>query len=146
MEASNISIRFLEEQELPGILPFAQMLNPKLNEALLLSRLEIMRTQGYRCVGIFVEEELAGITGLWSLCKLYVGKHLEPDNVIIHPQYRGKGLGKHLFEFINQYAISEGYEALELNCYVNNSEAHKFWMNEGYRILGFHFQKRIHDR
>ncbi len=145
MTEDNIHTRFLEKHELPDILPLVQLLNPKLEAEVLSERLQVMFGQGYQCVGIFVNHKLAGVAGLWSLCKLYVGKHIEPDNVIIHPDYRGKGLGKRLFEFIDQYAKEAGFEALELNCYVNNSEAHKFWMNEGYRVLGFHFQKRIHD-
>lgn len=142
---AQINIRLLEAHELESIIPLVQLLNPKQEPSILKERLKEMVERGYKCVGVFVDERLAGVAGLWILTKLYVGRHLEPDNVILAPEYQGKGLGKLLFEWIDNYARSHGCVALELNCYVNNSLGQKFWMNEGYRILGFHFQKRIND-
>ncbi|MCC6818969.1 MAG: GNAT family N-acetyltransferase [Bacteroidia bacterium] len=140
-----MDIRLLEKSELPIILPLVQLLNPNTEEEILLNRLNEMAQTNYECVGVFVEGNLVGIAGLWLLTKLYNGRHLEPDNVIISQEYQGKGLGKLLFEWINQYALSKGCEVLELNCYVHNSPAHKFWMNEGYKILGYHFQKNLNE-
>lgn len=137
-----ISIRLLEKHEMPSILPLVKLLNPNTELSVLESRLNQMLDKGYECAGLFYGHELAGVCGLWHLVKLYVGKHIEPDNVVIDPRFRGKGFGKLLFRWVDEYAAKNGCEALELNCYVNNAPAHKFWMNEGYHILGFHFQKK----
>lgn len=138
-----VDIRLLDKSEYPSILPLVKHLNPKTDAETLAERLDEMSASNYECVGIFVDGHLAGVAGLWLLTKLYIGRHLEPDNVIIHPMYQGKGLGKLLFNWIEDYAKSKGCVALELNCYVNNSAAHKFWMNEGFKILGYHFQKKL---
>ncbi|EQD69526.1 GCN5-related N-acetyltransferase, partial [mine drainage metagenome] len=39
--------------------------------------------QGYQCAGLYDDGRLIGICGLWILTKYYVGKHIEPDNVVI---------------------------------------------------------------
>jgi GNAT superfamily N-acetyltransferase len=77
------------------------------------------------------------------MTKYYVGKHIEPDNVIIHPDYRGSGVGEALMKWIYNYAISQGCVASELNCYVSNNAGQKFWINQGYNVIGFHFQKQL---
>jgi diamine N-acetyltransferase len=137
------SFTLLTERDKEQIIPFLSLLNDTISKDILEGRLTDMFAQGYRCVGIFDEEKLIGISGLWILTKYYVGKHIEPDNVIIHPDYRGAGVGEALMEWIHVYAVSQGCIAAELNCYAANNAGHKFWLNQGYNILGFHYQKKL---
>jgi len=137
------TIKLIDTDKLNNIIPLLRVLNEKIDEDTLKQRLEDMIRQGYQCVGIYDQETLAGISGMWFLTKYYVGKHIEPDNVIILPQYRGKGLGEQLMKWIYEYARSQGCIASELNCYVNNHGGQKFWINEGYRVIGFHYQKML---
>ena len=138
-----VAIRLIEKDSLSSIIPFLRMLNDKIPVETLSERLEEMVKQGYECVGVFEGDRLVGICGLWFLTKYYVGKHVEPDNVIIHPDYRGTGLGEQMMDWIYNYARSKGCIASELNCYVSNTGGQKFWINEGYKIIGFHFQKKL---
>ena len=139
----SVTIRLIEKDNLSSIIPFLRMLNEKIPVETLSERLEEMVKQGYECVGVFEGDRLVGICGLWFLTKYYVGKHVEPDNVIIHPDYRGTGLGEQMMDWIYNYARSKGCIASELNCYVSNTGGQKFWINEGYKIIGFHFQKKL---
>lgn len=139
----SVTIRLIEKDNLSSIIPFLRMLNDKIPVETLSERLEEMVKQGYECVGVFEGDRLVGICGLWFLTKYYVGKHVEPDNVIIHPDYRGTGLGEQMMDWIYNYARSKGCIASELNCYVSNTGGQKFWINEGYKIIGFHFQKKL---
>jgi GNAT superfamily N-acetyltransferase len=134
-------IRLIEKDEIHSIIPLLKLLTNKIEEEVLRKRLNEMVKAGYECVGVYHDEKLIGISGLWTLVKYYVGKHIEPDNVVIHPDYRGKGVGEQMMQWIYEYAKSKGCEAVELNCYVNNSPGQKFWLNQGFRILGFHNQK-----
>lgn len=138
-----IDIRIIPSEDILTIIPLLQILNPQLTDELLASRLQEMVKQDYRCVGIFDDDKLIGCSGLWILTKYYVGRHIEPDNVVILPEYRGQGIGKKLMEWIYDYAIANDCEASELNCYISNAAGQKFWMNEGYKILGFHYQKKF---
>lgn len=40
-------------------------------------------------------------------------------------------------------ARERGCETSELNTYVNNHRSHKFYLNEGYVIKGYHFLKKL---
>ncbi|WP_340198665.1 GNAT family N-acetyltransferase [Ascidiimonas sp. W6] len=137
------TIKFIPENQLPLVIPFWQQLDCSLSKEILTERLREMIQQGYQCVGMYEDEKLVGISGLWTLVKYYMGKHLELDNVIILSEYRDKGLGKLLSDWILEYAKSIGCNGSELNCYVSSFAAQKFWMNQGYNIVGYHFQKKI---
>ena len=84
-----------------------------------------------------------GISSAWTTVRLYSGKQLEVDNVVIDSSQQSKGLGKLFFEFIENWAKKNEYKTIELNTYVQNSKSHKFYYNLGYSILGFHFWKHI---
>lgn len=139
----NYRIELIPNEQIHTILPFIQMLNEKTDVSILKQRIEDIRNTDYKCVGVYNGDVLIGISGLWILNKLYVGKHIEPDNVIIHPDYRSKGVGELMMQWIFDYAKSNGCVASELNCYVNNHKGVKFWVSQGYRIIGFHMQKQL---
>ena len=134
-------IEFIEPQNIRIILPLLMEVNKKTPEDLLLKRLNEMVKENYSCLGIYHKDKLIGICGLWFLTRHYCGKTIEPDHVMIEPSYQSKGIGKFLFDWIFTYAKENGYEATELNTYVNNPKSHKFYYNLGYDIKGFHFVK-----
>ena len=102
-----------------------------------------MMQNNYQCLGVYDGEKLIGISGLWTLTKLYNGKHLEPDNVVISPEYRNKGIGELMMAWIDAYAKENNYETIELNAYIENTKGVEFWKKIGYHIRGHHFQKEI---
>ena len=137
------SISLIPKKDISSILPLVRMLNTELSNSELLSRLDEMLAQGYECVGVYDKEKLIGIAGLWIITKLYIGKHIEPDNVIIDPAYRNKGIGELLMNWIYEYGKKRGCVASELNCYMANEKGQKFWVKEGYTPLGIHYQKKL---
>jgi diamine N-acetyltransferase len=134
-------IKIIPEENLDGVIPFLEMLNPNTELNVLKERLEIMKSYNYKCVGVYDNKELIGISGIWILYKHYVGRHIEADNVIIHPEYRGKGIGEQMMLWIFDYAKENGCQTSELNCYVTNTKGQKFWMNLGYEIVALHMKK-----
>ncbi len=135
-------IRLIPSKDIKSIIPLVHILNGE-DENLLLQRLEVMMQNNYQCLGVYDQEKLIGISGLWTLTKFYNGKHLEPDNVVILPEYRGKGIGELMMAWIDNYAKENNYEAIELNAYVENLKGVEFWKKTGYHIRGHHFQKLI---
>ena len=135
--------KILKEQ-IPQILPLIQKLgNYQFPDATLQSRFEEMFEQNYECYGIFYRERLVGVFGLWIMTRHYAGRSCEPDHIFIEEEYRNKGFGKDLFEFIYKYAEEKGCETTELNSYVSNYRSHKFYLNQGYEIKGYHFLKKL---
>ena len=135
--------RLIPEDELDSILPLLKILDDSIAHEILTERLEDMKQRNYECVGVYNNNTLVGISGIWTLNKYYVGKHIEPDNVMIHPDHRANGLGEQLMDWIHNYAKSKGCIASELNCYVSNHKGVRFWIKQGYKILGYHMQKKF---
>lgn len=135
-------IELIPTQEIRSIIPLVKYLNG-LEESVLVERLEEMMKNNYQCVGVYDNGNLIGICGIWILTKFYIGKHLEPDNVIIHPEYRNKGIGELMMKWIEEYAEKLNCNAIELNAYIENTRGVEFWKKNGFYIRGHHFQKII---
>ncbi|MDF0717222.1 GNAT family N-acetyltransferase [Muricauda sp. 334s03] len=141
---SQIVIKWIPKEHLTTILPLAFVLNDKkVSMEVLENRLSSMIPMGYKCIGAYQNEKLVGICGVWELNKLYAGKHLEPDNVIIDPEYQGKRIGELMMSYLTDYAKRFDCETLEINCYVKNTRGKKFWERQGYEALGFHMIKKL---
>ena len=125
------------------ILPLIQKLNPELTPAILIERLDTMKTHDYHCAGLYLEEELIGISGFWIGGKFYCGKYMELDNVFIDEKYRSKGFGELLVDWLEQHAKTLGCEVIMLDAYVSNTRAHKFYIQRNYEIIGYHFSKEL---
>jgi len=138
-----ITFDFINNSDIYSIIPLLKLLKNDVSEHTLKDRLDEMVKQNYQCIGIFDEEELIGVCGIWILTKYYIGKHIELDNVVLLPRYQNKGIGKELMSYIDDYARKIDCVANELNCYVNNEKARKFWEKEGYEIIAYHFQKKF---
>lgn len=138
----NIDIRVIPSEDILSILPLLQKLNTKTPKELLETRLLDMVTYpNYECVGMFKDDILIGISGLWYSTRHYIGKSVEPDHVIIDENYRGQKLGNKFFNWIHNHVQQKDCEAIELNTYTANRKSHKFYLNEGYNIYGFHMLK-----
>ena len=137
-----IKFKFIDAQDIYSIIPFLNMLDYTIEDDVLKQRLDEMIIQGYKCIGIFDGDKLVGICGIWILTKYYVGKHIEPDNVFISSEYQNQSIGTKLMAWITKYAKENGCIASELNCYLNNKMAQKFWEKDGYKVIGLHFQKK----
>lgn len=137
-----IIFRTIKKEDILTVLPLLKKLNTTTPDAILKERLLEMTTYNtYECIGAFDNDKLIGISGLWYSLRHYSGKSVEPDHVIIDESYRGKNIGKQLFNWIYEYTKQKGYEVIELNTYTGNRKSHKFYYNEGFEIYGFHFVK-----
>lgn len=139
----SINIRLIEHDKINQIIPFLQQLNAEISEAVLRDRVKQMLEQGYQCAGAYDGDKLIGICGIWILTKYYVGKHIEPDNVFVLPEYRSQGVGERLIQWVCEYGIQQGCEASELNCYLGNKAGQQFWERQGFKAIGYHFHKAL---
>ncbi|XMO87270.1 GNAT family N-acetyltransferase [Algibacter sp. AS12] len=136
--------KILENENINLIIPLVYKLNDyKVSETILEQRFNEMIVQNYECAVIYDGDKLVGVCGLWYCTRHYSGRSVEPDHVFIDDAYRGQGLGKLFFEWIYNYVLGKGFETMELNTYVSNYQSHKFYFNEGFKILGYHFIKKL---
>jgi hypothetical protein len=139
-----LSFNKILKKDLDQIIPFVMELGEyQTDEALLIARFEEMLTQNYECFGVYFKDEIIGVFGLWFMTRHYAGKSCETDHIYIKSEYQNRGFGKEIFEFIFRYSREKGCEASELNSYVQNFRSHKFYMNHGFIIKGYHFLKKL---
>jgi GNAT superfamily N-acetyltransferase len=139
-----MEFRELTIDDSAAIIPLAHKLRPAADAAQLSGYLaEMFGFPTFHCFGLWQEGKLIAVSFGWITVRFYSGKQLEVDNVVVDPDLRSLGMGKAFFSFIQQWAVEHQCKTIELNTYVQNSRSHKFYFNEGYSILGFHFQKII---
>ena len=140
----NYKFKILSEKNIDEIVDLIDKLNEnKIPKNILNKRQKEMFSQNYECIGVFIKTKLIGIVGLWFQTRLYSGRSCELDHVYILPEHRRYGLGSNLISFVEEHVLNKGFECMELNTYLQNTLSHKFYYNNGFKILGFHFIKHI---
>lgn len=109
------------------------------------SFLKVMIPNNYSQVGVFEKGQCIGVTGIWFGTKLWSGKFIEIDNFIVHPDYRSKGIGHMICDFVEAKAKSLGCTNIVLDAYTTNFPAHRFYYNQGFGPKGFHFVKILDE-
>ena len=54
------------------------------------------------------------------------------EELFIHPDHRGQGVGEMLMEQMEKYFWSQGCSVVKVNCFVPNTKAHAFYNKLGY--------------
>jgi GNAT superfamily N-acetyltransferase len=127
------------KEELLLTFPIVQEMYPSLTKEAYSAELDIMLSNSYGQIAIFENGICIGLSGYWFGSKLWCGKYLECDNVIISASYRKKGIGKILFDELNKKAKELDCTMMALDSYTDNFKAHKFFYNQGFVPRGFHF-------
>ncbi|MUH37911.1 GNAT family N-acetyltransferase [Zobellia amurskyensis] len=141
----DLKLELIPYDEMESILPLIFELNQgKLSKEVLKSRLQSMLAMGgYQCLGVYDNQKLIACCGVWLLQKLYKGKHLELDNVFVNEEYRSKGVGNLMMDWLSEYGKSMDCASLECNCYLHNEKGIKFWQRHGFEPLGYHMIKNL---
>ena len=103
------------------------------------NELDVMLPHNYGQVAVFEGDQCAGMTGFWVGSKLWCGKYMELDNVIVSSKFRRKGVGQLLFTYMEQRAKDLDCNMLALDSYTDNFDAHRFFYQQNYVPRGFHF-------
>lgn len=137
-------IKLIDKANMDAVIPLAQILNPTMDHVVLLERIKgAFDNPSYQCIGIYEHDHLIGICGVWILTRIWAGKYIELDNVIIHPDYQARGIGDKLLSWVFAYGKSQGCTASLLACYVTNDKALKFWIKNNYKIVGYNLIQQL---
>ncbi|MCK0192516.1 GNAT family N-acetyltransferase [Arenibacter sp. F20364] len=134
----------LEHRE--KVLGLIEQLNPKMDLNTIEERLiNMTQVPNYICFALFENSNLIGISSGWTTIRIYCGKQLELDNVIIDSKIQSKGFGKYFINEIKKWSLANDYQSIGLNTYVENARSHKFYFNQNFKILGFHFEHNLNQ-
>jgi ribosomal protein S18 acetylase RimI-like enzyme len=121
--------------------PLIQQLYPDYSTEKYHDLLSAMLPNNYKQLIVVANGITIGLAGFWIGTKLWSGKYLELDNVVVHEDFRSKGIGSIMTDYLNQKAMDEQCNMIVLDAFSTNFGAHKFYMNHGFVPKGFHFIK-----
>lgn len=136
---AGLRVRELQTDELYMAIPLLSQLYSQLSRELLLTRLAEISGLNWRCVGVFDQNIMIGLSGYWLNTRLYCGKYLYIDHFVIDNKRRSDGVGTQLLAYLKQLAKDKNCEQVCLDTFVANSLAQSFWLRHGFNIVGFHF-------
>ena len=114
-------------------------LRPHLIEADFLPLIRELQANGYVLAYIESEGKAAAIIGYRYLHFLFNGKHIYIDDLSTLPETRGKGYASALLNFVKNEARSRGLKTVTLDSGHLRYDAHRLYLNQGYKIMSHHF-------
>ena len=100
---------------------------------------QMLAQQGWRMVGIFDGEECIATMLVHVGFRMYCGKFIRMDSMVIDEERRSEGLGKVLMDWVRREGKRMNAALLMLDSYVSNASGHRFFFREGAQISGYHF-------
>ncbi len=143
----NINIRKATRQDIPIILTLYTELEaedaPRLN---LLDAEDIFsKINSYPNYALYIAERDEEIIGTFALLIMDNLAHLGApagivENVVIHPQMQGQGLGKIMMEYAMEICEEAGCYKLVLSSHIKRERAHQFYESLGFEKYGYSFR------
>lgn len=102
---------------------------------------QVLRQQveGYRLVCLQEDGVVKALAGFRFLEFLAWGKVLYIDDLITDVQAREKGSGGKLLKWVIDEAKRVGCHQVHLDSGPQRHDAHRLYMNHGFKIIGYHF-------
>jgi len=105
------------------------------------SYIEEMKSSDYKLFSMNNDDGLCvAVVGYRVGRRLYCGKYLHIDNLIVSKDVRSKGLAKKLIDFCKEEASKSKCDVILADSYVENRNAHRLFLREKFHIRGFHFK------
>ncbi len=144
---ADLTIRKLAAADLSAAAVLLHALNPDTPAAVVEARLATILAEHshYHLVGAFADERLVGVAGAWIATKIWCGRYLEIDNLVVDPEQRSSGVGSLLIRHLEATGRARDCKLLVLDSYVSNHPSHRLYHRLGFEIWGFHFVKPIGD-
>ncbi len=123
--------------------PVMKLLRPHLDEATFVPLVQQMMEEGYELA--FIEENgiAAAAIGFRYQQKLFDGKQIYVDDLTTLEEHRGKGYAGHLLDHVFDLARQRGYACVTLDSGPQRHDAHRLYLNKGFRISSMHFSKEL---
>lgn len=142
-----IRIEPLPATQLPAAAALLALLNPETPTEIIVERLHALLTDHahYQLFGAFAGETLVGVAGAWIATKIWCGRYLEIDNLVVATEQRSAGVGSLLIRHLEALARKRACNIVVLDSYTANHPSHRLYHRLGFEIWGFHFAKPVGD-
>ncbi|ENS4970514.1 GNAT family N-acetyltransferase [Vibrio fluvialis] len=121
------------------VLEVLLQLRPQYDLETLATQINRQRSNGYQIAYVKSSEGVLAVTGFSVGEKLAWGKHIYIEDLVTNNEFRSRGVGKFLLDWLQMYALENDCEQVHLDSGVERFEAHKFYLREGFNIASHHF-------
>ena len=131
------------ESEVDAIVPIMNELRPQYSEEQLKLKIVNLMDHGYKIAYAHDGINVMSVGGFVFRENLALGKHVYLDDLVTNGRIRSQGAGKTLLNWIMRHAKTQGCTHISLDSHVTRFEAHRFYLREGFHIVGHHFEKAL---
>ena len=138
-----MQIRELDLKELYMTYELVSQLRPELSYKEFEDLIYDMRHMDYKMIGIMEKDKLVSYAGVAVQTNLYHKRHIFVFDLVTDKEYRAKGYGKMMLEYLKDYAKVAMCEKIVLSSGFAKEEAHKFYEKNGFEKKSFVFVKNL---
>jgi GNAT superfamily N-acetyltransferase len=133
------------KEEMLEAFPLVNLMYEKMDKAEFSSALdEMIALSNYRMIAVFSSgDEMIGVSGYWVASMLYCGLYLQASNIVVAKEFRNRGLGKKILNYLEEKARKLNCKKIVLDSYTENKKSHPLYFRENFYIRGFHFMKDL---
>ncbi len=130
------------DQEIAATFTAMHYLRPHLIELQYIETIKRMqRHNHYELAYLFANGKVCALSGFRIAESLAWGKFVYIDDLITIEQFRSKGFGQALLNWVSDYAKQRDCHELHLDSGVQRHGAHRFYLRERLDIACYHFRK-----
>jgi ribosomal protein S18 acetylase RimI-like enzyme len=118
-------------------------LRPKLDQDHYLTLMLYMIDEGYKLIYLEENGKAISICGYRVTTMLHRGRSIYIDDLCTLPEARGKGHAKKLLDYVQKEAQSEELQSIHLDSGHHRHDAHRLYLNFGFRISSHHFEMNL---
>lgn len=135
------TIRFLDSaDEHYAAFTLMRELRPHLQDAdTFVQQVARQAHQGYRLLGAFCGEQLAGLAGIRTTENLIYGRFIYVDDLVVEPSLRSHQVGAALLDAVREEVKRLDYAHLVLDTGLHMALAQRFYFRQGLLAKGMHF-------
>jgi GNAT superfamily N-acetyltransferase len=127
-------------EEIQSCYTVLKQLRPHLiNETSFVKQIHRQLAQGYKLIAYVKNKKVKAVIGFRFLEFLAWGKVLYIDDLITDSETRKLGYGTKLLEWVIQQARNKNCDQVHLDSGPQRYEAHRLYLNHGFKIIGYHF-------
>ena len=108
-----------------------------------LAMLDVMHGEGYRLAFLEVDGEVVCCAGFHMQSTLFMGRYMYVDDLVTGAAHRSLQYGAQMMDWLKAYGREHECKNLTLCSGVQRFSAHKFYLNQGFKIASHYFTQEL---
>jgi GNAT superfamily N-acetyltransferase len=133
-DSPQILIRLVELGDVESVTLLCQQLGYTTSKQEIQERLKLLEEDQEHILYIayLPNEIIVGLIHVYIWKSLLIGRRVEIDALIVHTDYRGRGVGYLLIQHAEQWAKEQGCDTIQVRSNTVRQQAHRFYEKLGY--------------